>query len=172
MIIPLIIWITIIASQLLTLGIQSVSSENSGGFFSLVDLGNYWRNLLIVLLLTALWTLPLLTWFLFCSAWSKRTPFIAAMSIPVVVVLLDQIFSLGLNIGGHIADRIPFGFRFGGSQQSFLVGLIGITTTHARDFSALEFGQFFRQPGLWAGLAVAAGWAALTVWVRRWRDDS
>ena len=171
-VIPVIIWLTIIVSQVITLAIQSMTGEETTRLFSLIDLGVYWRNLLFILLLTALWTLPLLTWFLFCSSWSKRTPFIAALTIPVVVILLDNIFSWGIRLGGLIADRIPFGYRFGGDERSFLVGLQAITSSHARDLAFADFVGLMQQPGLWAGLAVAAGFTALTVWTRRWRDDS
>ena len=170
-VIPAIIWLTIIAAHLITLTIQSVSGENAAKLFTLIDLGIYWRNLLIILLLTALWTLPLLTWFLFCSSWSKRTPFVSALTIPLVGILLDQIFSVGIGLGGVIADRIPFGYNLGGGEQSFLVGLLGITSSHAHALGLSAFLRFFQQPGLWAGLVVAGGFTALTVWTRRWRDD-
>ena len=168
-VIPVIVWLTIIVSHVLTLAIQSVSGDSTARLFSLIDLGVYWRNLLLILLLTALWTLPLQTWFLFCSAWSKRTPFVAALSIPVVIMLLDRIFSVGIGLGGLIADRIPFGYSFGGDGQGFLVGLQGIASSHALALSG--FWVFFQQPGLWAGLVVAVGFTAVTVWTRRWRDD-
>lgn len=171
-VIPLIIWLTIIVSHLTTLVIQSVAGEGGSRLFSLIDLGVYWRNLLFILLLTSLWTLPLQTWFLFCSSWSKRTPFVAALTIPLVIMLLDQIFSTGIGLGGLIADRIPFGHRFGGAESSLLFGLLGITSSYASDISLAQFVAFFRQPGLWAGLAVAAGFTAFTIWTRRWRDDS
>ncbi len=170
--IPIIIWLTIVVSHVATLAIQSMAGEGNSGLFGLIDLGVYWRNLLFILLLTSLWTLPLQTWFLFCSSWAKRTPFVAALTIPVVIILLDQIFSTGIGLGGHVADRIPFGHRFGGGESSLLVGLIGITSSYARDLSLSQFAVFFRQPGLWGGLAVAACLAAITVWTRRWRDDS
>lgn len=170
--IPIILWITIIASHLITLVIQSVGGDSDGRLFSLIDLGAYWRNLLFILLLTSMWTLPLQTWLLFCSSWSKRTPFVAALTIPVVIMLLDQIFSTGIGLGGLIADRIPFGHRFGGGENGLLFGLLGITSSYASEISLSQFVAFFRQPGLWAGLAAAAGFTALTVWTRRWRDDS
>jgi ABC-2 type transport system permease protein len=171
-VIPLIIWVTIIVSHLVTLAIQSVSGDSGSSLFSLIDLSVYWRNLLIILLLTSLWTLPLQTWFLFCSSWSKRTPFVAAVTIPVVIMLLDQILSTGIGLGGLIADRIPFGHRFGGGESGLLFGLLGITSSYAGEITMSQFLVFFRQPGLWAGLVVATGFAALTVWTRRWRDDS
>ncbi len=171
-VIPVIIWFTIIVSQVVTLAIQSISGSDNTQLFSLVDFGMYWRNLFFILLLTALWTLPLLTWILFCSSWSKRTPLIAALTIPILIMLLDNIFSVGIHLGGLIADRIPFGYSFGGGKKSFLVGLAAITSSHAHNLALSEFAVFFRQPGLWAGLVAAAGFTALTVWVRRWRDDS
>lgn len=171
-VIPIIIWLTIIVAQVFTLVIQSMTSDDGTRLFSLIDLGVYWRNLLFILVLTALWTSPLLTWFLFCSSWSKRTPFIAALTIPIVVTLLDKIFSVGLGLGGLIADRAPFGYSFGGGEKSFLVGLQAIAASHAHSLAFADFFVFFQQLGLWAGLVAAGGFTALTIWTRRWRDDS
>ena len=170
-IIPVIIWLTIIIAQVMTLAIQSLGEHNSTQLFSLLDLGLYWRNLIIILILTSLWTLPLLTWFLFCSSWSKRTPFLAALTIPIVIILLDQIFSVDIHLGSLIAQRIPFGYNFSG-DSSFLLGLHGITSSHAHKLGLSDFAVFFAQPMLWAGFIVAVGFFAATVWVRRWRDDS
>lgn len=171
-IIPIIIWLTIIVSQLLTMALQSFAGGEHTSLFSLIDLGLYWRNLLVILLLTALWTLPLLSWFLFCSSWSKRTPFVAALTIPVVIILLDSIFSVGIGLGGLIADRIPFGHNFGGGDEGFLLGLAAITSSHAHTLSLGNLLSFLGQAELWAGLVVAATFTAMTVWTRRWRDDS
>lgn len=170
--IPVIVWLTIVLSQLLTLAIQSMSGKNTASLFTAVNLGAYWCNILLILLLTALWTLPLLTWFLFCSSWSKRTPFIAALAIPVVIILLDNILSVGIRLGGLIADRIPFGYSFGAGDGSFLLGLQGITTSHAYQLAFSDMFVLLRQPGLWLGLLVATGFTSATIWTRRWRDDS
>ena len=171
-VIPVIIWITIIVAQVITLAIQSVAGETNIELFSFVDLSVYWRNLIIILLLTSVWTLPLLAWFLFCSSWSKRTPFIAALTIPVVVILVDRILGVGIGLGGLIADRIPFGYSFGGGDKSFLVGLQAITSSHAHRLSLSEFGVFSANPALWGGLIAAAALVAATIWTRRWRDDT
>ena len=87
------------------------------------------------------------------------------------VILLDRIFSTGIGLGGLIADRIPFGHRFGGDESGLLFGLLGITSSYAGEIPLAGFLAFFREPGLWAGLAAAAGFTGLTVWTRRWRDD-
>ena len=36
--------------------------------------------------------------------------------------------------------------------------------------NAFDPGNFFSNPGLWIGLAVAAGFVAATVWMRRYRE--
>ena len=170
--IPVIVWLTMVTAQVLTLVIQGGLGSNTISLFTAVDLAVYWRNLLLVLILTALWTLPILTWFLFCSSWSKRTPFIAALAIPLVIILLDHILSFGIHLGGLIADRIPFGYSLGSGDGGFLIGLHGITTSHAHRLAFSELFVFFRQAELWFGLVVAAGFTAATIWIRRWRDDS
>ena len=172
LLIPVIIWLTIVAAQVLTLLFQWMGSEHGQNLFGIVSLGTYWCNLLLVLLLTSLWSLPLMSWFLFCSSWAKRTPLITALSIPAVLILLNRIFPVGLDVSGLIAARIPFGFRFGGSEQEILLGLLGLTANRGEVLEVNAFKTFLLQPDLWAGLFTAGIFFAMTVWTRRWRDDS
>lgn len=173
-VIPLIIWLTIIAAQICTLFIQSVAGGGrSTELFSMVDLGAHWINLMFILVLTVLWTLPLLSWFLFCSSWSKRTPFVAALTIPIVFMLLDRIFSFNIGLGGMIAERIPFGLGLlgSGNEKGVLFGLRAIVSSQYNEVELSQFARFFQQMKLWAGLTVAGLFTAATIWIRRWRDD-
>ncbi len=90
----------------------------------------------------------------------------------MVIILLDNIFSVGIGLGGLIADRTPFGYRFGSGEEGFLLGLAAITSSRAHTLALGDLLGFFGQAGLWTGLIVAAGFGGLTVWTRRWRDDS
>lgn len=38
-----------------------------------------------------LWFLPFLTWFMFCSAWAKRSPFLRAV-VPIILVVIVEAF--------------------------------------------------------------------------------
>ena len=44
-----------------------------------------------VLIQQGLWFLPFLTWFMFCSAWAKRSPFLRAI-VPIIVIVIVEAF--------------------------------------------------------------------------------
>lgn len=165
-IVPLLLWLTVIAIQTLSLGWQTLA----GGFDRVLrdiaptQLLTGWFDLLRRLAIVTLWTLPAYAWVLFCSSWSRRTPLLTALAIPTLLVLLEK--SLGQQWGLYrlFREHLPPG---GGLAR--LSGLQPLSGLPADAGSA--HGSGAAPPALWLGLAAAALLAAATVWVRRWRDD-
>jgi ABC-2 type transport system permease protein len=175
-IIPMIIWITIIAAHITTLVIQGVfGAEEASAFIGILNLGKYWINLLLVLFATVLWCLPLMSWFLFCSSWSQRTPLVMSLAIPVGIGLVDSILSLDIGLGAMMWERVPIGIDSGdfapGSGLEHLLGLSGIGLNTVGETGLGRYAAFLTLPSLWAGLIVTALLVTATVWIRRWRDD-
>ncbi|HXA85271.1 MAG TPA: ABC transporter permease [Candidatus Dormibacteraeota bacterium] len=104
-----------------------------------------------------LWYAPLYAWLLLVSAAAPRAPFVWAVLPPFVI---------------WGVEKIAFNTTY---FLSFLKGrLMGPPdpqmTMPSGDFmSTLIPHRFFDQPGLWAGLAVAAVFLAITVRLRRYR---
>lgn len=175
LVIPLILWITIVAAHITTLMTQGVfGTARSGEFVGVLDLGMYWLNLLLVLFATVLWSLPLMCWFLFCSSWSQRTPLVMSLAIPIAVGLVDSILSLNIGLGALMWERVPVGIGSGdlspGSGLEHLLGLSGLGFNTAAQGPG-RYGAFLALPSLWGGLVVAAALITASIWVRRWRDD-
>ena len=108
-----------------------------------------------------LWYAPFYGWLLLVSAWARRAPFLWAVLPPVVVAVVEKI---AFNTS-HFAALI--GYRFGGGPEKvpFTVGPMSMGA-----LTALDVGQFFTDPGLWTGLAVAAVFLAAAVRLRRYRE--
>ncbi len=175
-VIPLVIWITIIAAHATTLVIQGIfGAEEAGAFIGVLDLGRYWINLLLVLFATVLWSMPLMCWFLFCSSWSQRTPLVMSLAIPVVIGLVDSILSLDIGLGAMMLERVPIGIGSGalapGTGLDRLLGLAGMGLNTAGEGGLERYAAFVTLPALWGGLLVSAILIAATIWIRRWRDD-
>jgi ABC-2 type transport system permease protein len=171
-VIPAILWLTLISAHITTLILQSVlDTSEANNFLGVISLGSYWLNLAAVLLITMLWSLPLLSWLMFCSSWSSRTPLLTVIAIPIVVALVDVLLPFDLNLGSHMLSRLPFGFgNQGGASTRYWV-INALTIAHSSVLSSSIVAVLSRLD-LWLGLLVSAVLITLTIQVRRWRDAS
>ncbi|MBS0362960.1 MAG: ABC transporter permease [Proteobacteria bacterium] len=120
----------------------------------------------------SLWLAPVYAWFLAVSAWAKRTPFLWAVLPPVALCLLEKVAFGTTRLASLLADRLT------GSERHALVAHAGLQFQMPKGpapvppsgLASLDPGKFLSTPGLWIGLAVAAGLTALAVWLRRRRD--
>jgi|SRR5579864_5051489 len=106
-----------------------------------------------------LWYAPLYGWLLLVSAWAPRAPFIWAALPPFVIC---------------IVEKITFNtWRFAQMLQFRLEGPQSPASTMAAGsmdpMKNLMPHNFFGQPGLWIGLAIAAVFLAATIRLRRYR---
>ncbi len=112
-----------------------------------------------------LWYAPLATWLMLASVLSKRVPLMFAVLPVVLPALLETMVFGSSSIKDFAAERInPWPLRF-----TQLLGHEGRTLGIG---SAPELWTPFRDPGLWIGLAVAAGMLYIIVRLRRFRDDT
>lgn len=110
----------------------------------------------------ALWYAPLYSWLLLVSAWARRATILWAV-LPFVVM--------------GIVTRLVFGASFFESvmKYRFLGAMVEAFSENAMtapivSVSQLEPLKFLSSPGLWIGLAFAAGFLAAAVRLRRRRE--
>ncbi len=94
---------------------------------------------------TGLWYAPVAAWSMMASAFSRRSPIMISL-LPVVVV--------------GVAEGLVF--RSGHTWKFLAYRLTPIP----------DLAQAITRPGLWIGLAVAAGMLYIVVRLRRYRDDT
>jgi ABC-2 type transport system permease protein len=104
-----------------------------------------------------LWYAPLYGWLLLISAWAPRAPLIWAVLPPFVICGVEKIafnttYFLAVLEERLIGSQTPAAKMPGGSMEAMLI-------PH----------NFFSQPGLWIGLAIAAAFLAVAVRMRRYR---
>ena len=97
LVIPLCTIVAVIATHIVNLIVTSIWVSAKGGDAGLLIWGSVplldnWLAGLIVMLGTALWMSPFVGWFLFVSAYTKRSPFLMAFMPLVLIPLLEVIF--------------------------------------------------------------------------------
>ena len=106
------------------------------------------------------WYAPIYAWLLFVSAWSQRVAWLWA-SLPLIAIGVVEKIAFGTATFANL-----FANRLGGGVDgdNFMAGSLGMDPLRH-----VHPGQFFSSPGLWVGLAVAAGLLAGAVRLRRRR---
>jgi ABC-2 type transport system permease protein len=181
-VIPLVTFVAIAITHVLVLAVSSVWLGIRGAnawhlLWTAAPFLDNWLATIVFLFALPLWLSPFVGWFLFISAWARRSPFLVAF-LPILVlpmleksligtgVLADAFFvrtaSLPLFRGMDTAD-----FLFMDGENVALAD--GATVSL---LSHLDLSRFFGSAGLWLGLVVCALFTAAAIYVRRYRDDS
>lgn len=162
-ILPLLSFAITVVTQLIMLLLSSVVLLGSGlNVATLWTHSSFFRVSLMLLYhivtVHGLWYAPIYGWLLFVSAWAPRAPFIWAFLPPFVICGVEKI---AFNTS-HCLSLI--GNRLAGPEAPTAPG-----STMMDVMAALTPGQFFSEPGLWIGLAIAAAFLAAAVRLRRYR---
>lgn len=109
----------------------------------------------------ALWYAPIYGWLLLVSAWARRLPFLWA-SLPLLAIYVVEKLALGTSHFGALLER-----RISGGVEAVHSTARGLPTD---PMTQITPGTFLSSPGLWIGLATAAGFLAAAVRLRRHRE--
>ena len=107
-------------------------------------MANTYGTLAIVVFTNMLWLLPVISYALLASVIAKRSPLLTGL-LPLVIAAA--------------VERVVFG-------STFLAGFL------RERFMLVPGPEALATPGLWLGLAVAAGILYIVIRLRRYRDDS
>ena len=120
---------------------------------------------------------PLLGWFLFISAWTKRGPLLRALLPIAILPILEYIIFKSWHLGVAILKRLSFesmpifdvaDFASRFDEDDFHSMLEqGVSLT-----SLLSVPRFLGSFEVWAGLIVCGLFVTAAIYVRRYRDDS
>lgn len=122
-----------------------------------------------------LWTLPFAAWFLLCSAFVKKTPFLWAVLPFFLIPLLERLaFRTDLFVEivwGQIRD--VFANVFDLTPARLIAQQLEIDEADMPGLITLiEPMDLLSTPQIWVGALVAAGLLAATVYVRRYRVET
>ncbi len=185
-VIPAITLITIALADLMTLSIQSFLLRDTLGAISLLwrqaDILQFWYWLLFLLIEQSLWFFPIMGWLLLCSAWSKKSPFVPAFVLPMLLIFIDSSFRLDTGISELLLERSPFGLPSAVGVDGYQewkshtgstvrdTGFSWLTTMMQMNLSGLL--DFVLKIKVWMGMIIGVFFTTVAIWIRRWQGDS
>lgn len=179
--IPAITFVVVMAAHLVNLILLSLFIGIEGGSPGyliwksapavLVDV---WAALLLLMIMLPIWFSPFIGWFLFVSAWTKRSPLLTAFLPLIVLPLLETIVLPTHILWDAIQSRFTNWPMFTGIDPETFFDeekLAGMNI----DIGMLDFidvDRFLTSPAMWAGVVVCGLFATAAIYVRRYRDES
>ncbi|MFZ2236508.1 MAG: hypothetical protein WBP11_01055 [Dokdonella sp.] len=150
--------------------------------------GLFWR-LLLTIPVDAMWALPALGWLLLCSAFARSKPFLWAILVPIVTIVLNGwIGAMGLPhfdnkfLSSEVAGRVIFsiipGSWLGDKDVLRQIGQMADSssdpdiTNLLTAFHPSTTYHVFTMPEMWIGIAAGALMIAAAIWMRRRRIES
>jgi ABC-2 type transport system permease protein len=165
-VLPIITFFVICATQAVMFGLDLAVVSSRGGIFaqlwSTVPLLRMWELMLYLLVTLTLWHAPLYGYFLALSAWVRKGPFLWAAVPPIALSLFEKLAFDTDYVSSAIHDRF-----FGSLGAAFNGDWGHKNTFHLPD---PDPARFLTTPGLWVGLVLAVALFALAVWLRRRRE--
>lgn len=182
LVIPLITFAMILVTHLAFMLITSIwISARGGSGMSLIwgsaPFFDNWTATLIFVLALPLWLSPFIGWFLFVSAFTKRSPFLTAfLPIAVLPMLEKMVFNSTIFADAFFVRTIkmPLFIDLGTMKRLFDEGenFAALASSQLSLLGLMDFGGFLGNPALWFGLIVCGLFTAAAIYVRRYRDDS
>ena len=114
-----------------------------------------------------LWYAPFYCWLLLVSAWARRAPFLWATLPPFAIGIVEKIAFNTSYFAGMLQ------YRFTGDSETASFGARSMPVANSMPMESLTRVlpvHFLFTPGMWIGLAVAAGFLAAAIRLRRYRD--
>jgi len=182
LVIPLVTFAMILVTHLAVLLITSIWVGARGGhgldlIWGSVPFIDNWTATLIFVLALPLWLSPFVGWFLFVSAFTKRSPFLTAfLPIAVLPLLEKMLFDSTVFAETFIVRSIkmPLFIDLETMKRLFEEGddFASLGDAQLSLLGLMDFSGFLATPGLWLGLVVCGLFIAAAIYVRRYRADS
>ncbi len=178
-VLPLVTVAAIILTHLVNLVITSGWVMVKGGnaahlIWGSVPLFDNWTAALIVTLASALWMSPLIGWFLFVSAFTRRSPLLMAFMPLIIIPIIEWIFFRSKVFASAVFGRgemIPL-FREMDIGHFFDEERMTVNEEVVSLLAHIDVGRFVLSPSVWAGLMVCGLFVTAAIYVRRYRDES
>jgi ABC-2 type transport system permease protein len=183
-VIPTIAMAGIIGTHLINLVVTSLWVSSKGGdagmlIWGSVSLFDNWFAMIVVLYAIAIWMSPFVGWFLFISAWTKRSPLLMAFLPLVLVPMIEGIFLRSAHFAEAVWGRgaqIPI---FAGidmerffDEDNPMHGAANIPEEMTSLLTHLDVGKFITSVDTWIGIIVCGLLTTAAIYVRRYRDES
>ena len=179
LVIPLTAFAFVVVTHLLNLILWSIWLSIQGGdaghiLWSAAPLFDNWAATLIIAVAMPLWLSPLIGWFLFVSAFTRRSPLLIAFLPMFVVPMLEKMVSPTTLFWDAIFVRSVRPPLFKGIDSSMIFDQdnFQIAADAASLLAKIDLARFLSSPSMWLGLVVCGLFTTAAIYVRRYRDES
>ena len=179
LVIPMTAFAFVVVTHLLNLILWSIWLSIQGGdaghlLWSAAPLFDNWAATLIIAVAMPLWLSPLIGWFLFVSAFTKRSPLLIAFLPMFVVPMLEKMVSPTSLFWDAIFARSVRPPLFKGIDVSriFDQDNFQIAADTASLLAKIDLARFLSSPSMWLGLVVCGLFTTAAIYIRRYRDES
>jgi ABC-2 type transport system permease protein len=138
-----------------------------------------WLAMIIVLFAISIWMSPFVGWFLFVSAWTKRSPLLMAFLPLVLIPMIEGIFLRSAHFAEAVWGRAAMIPIFAGidmerffDDDNPMQSAAQMPEDMVNLLSHLAPGKFFASIDVWIGLVVCGLLTTAAIYVRRYRDES
>jgi ABC-2 type transport system permease protein len=171
--------VAIIVTNLVNLIVSTVWVMIQGGdaahlIWGSVSLFDNWTAALIVTVASAIWMSPLIGWFLFVSAFTKRSPLLMAFMPLIIIPIIEWIFFRSKIFASAVFGRgemIPL-FREMNFEHFFDEDHMKVNEELISLLAHIDIGRFLVSPSVWIGVVVCGLFVTAAIYVRRYRDES
>jgi ABC-2 type transport system permease protein len=182
LVIPLVTFAMIVVTHLAVLLFTSVWVGARGGngmqlIWTSAPFLDNWAATLVFLLALPLWLSPFIGWFLFVSAYAKRSAFLTAfLPIAILPLLEKMLFDTAVFAETFFVRSIkmPLFIDLSTMERLFEEGehFAALGDAKLSLLGLMNIGGFLSNPGLWLGLIVCGLFTAAAIYMRRYRDES
>jgi len=182
LLIPLITFALIIITHIVVLLTTSVWIAMRGGdawhlIWSATPFFENWAAILVFLLALPLWMSPFIGWFLFVSAFAKRSPLLIAFLPIAMLPMFEKIlFDSTVFVDAFFVRSVKMPLFVGLDNVKLLLqdgeDFAMLEDASLSLFSLMDLGGFLINPGFWLGIVVCGLFTTAAMYVRRYRDDS
>jgi ABC-2 type transport system permease protein len=181
-VIPLVTFLVIIATHLVVLTVTSVWVGIRGAnvwhlIWQAAPFLDNWLATLAFVLALPLWLSPFIGWFFLVSAYTRRSPLLAAF-LPIIILPLLERSLIGTSLFAEAffvrSGKLPL-FQGIDSAQYFIESeeeLHRAVESGISLLSLLDIPGFVTNPGLWIGIIVCALLTTAAIYTRRYRGES
>jgi ABC-2 type transport system permease protein len=182
-VIPAITFVVVALTHVVVLTISSIWVGMRGAdawqlIWTAAPLFDNWAATFIVMLALSLWVAPFVGWFLFVSAFAKRSPFLFAFLPLVIIPMLERILLGSTVFAEMLMARAPFrvpvfqNLSFDNLQAGTEEDIVRLAESGVSLLSLIDIGRFLGSLSVWLGLAVCGLFCTAAIYVRRYRDES
>ncbi len=182
LLIPLVTFALIVFTHIVVLLITSAWIGMRGGnawhlIWSVAPFLDNWTATLVFILALPLWMSPFIGWFLFVSAFAKRSPLLIAF-LPIAMLPLFEKILFGSTVFVEAffvrSVKMPLFTDLDNMELLFQEGekfaLLDEATLSL--LSLMDVGRFLGSPGFLSGIVVCGLFTTAAIFIRRYRDDS